>query len=157
MTHIHLRASARVHAAVVSMCVMLHCYRCVSCTSCHSPNAIADCCTTFALQTTVAQPVFNHWSTVAKPLKTQMCVLDPDGGIALGTVTADTRVECVCVHPCVLQTFSITDAFLEGVKSRATSFPEDLRLDNLISAGALWAGAKRQLTHEVRCVRVQQA
>jgi hypothetical protein len=79
-----------------------------------------------------------------------MCVLDPDGGVALGTVTADTRVECVCVHPCVLQTFSITDAFLEGVKSRATSFPEDLRLDNLISAGALWAGAKRQLTHEVR-------
>jgi hypothetical protein len=102
----------------------------------------------------VAQPLFSRCSTVAQPLQIQMCVLDPDGGVALGTVTADTRVECVCVHPCVLQTFSITDAFLEGVKSRATSFPEDLRLDNLISAGALWAGAKRQLTREVRCVHV---
>ena len=76
-------------------------------------------------------------------------MLNPDDGVALGTVTAQTRVECVSVHKCVLQTFAITDAFLEGVKARATRFPGDLQLDGLVTMTDLWGRARRQLVQQV--------
>ncbi|CAM9143432.1 unnamed protein product, partial [Discosporangium mesarthrocarpum] len=78
----------------------------------------------------------------------EVCILMPDGGEALGTVTADTLVETVSISKYVVQTFDITDAFLEGVRKKVSPYPEDINLAKVIEIEVWWSGKRRELVLE---------
>eukprot|EP00752_Nemacystus_decipiens_P017735 g15902.t1 len=79
----------------------------------------------------------------------EMCLLVPDGGEALGTVSTDTLVETVSMSKFVLQTFHVTDTFLQGVRQKSSIYPEDINLAKAIEAERWWEVRRRELVLEV--------
>ncbi|CAM9868643.1 unnamed protein product, partial [Ectocarpus sp. 6 AP-2014] len=78
----------------------------------------------------------------------EVCLLVPDGGEALGTVSADTLVETVSLSKFVLQTFHVTDTFLQGVRQKASIYPEDINLAKAIEVDKWWEVRRRELVLE---------
>ncbi|CAM9338673.1 unnamed protein product, partial [Ectocarpus sp. 4 AP-2014] len=78
----------------------------------------------------------------------EVCLLVPDGGEALGTVSADTLVETVSMSKFVLQTFHVTDTFLQGVRQKASIYPEDINLAKAIEVDKWWEVRRRELVLE---------
>ncbi|CAM9112460.1 unnamed protein product, partial [Choristocarpus tenellus] len=78
----------------------------------------------------------------------ESCVLVPEGGESLGTVIANTLVKTVSISKYVLQTFQITDSFLEGVRNKACHYPEDITLAKSIETDLWWSGKRRELVLE---------
>ncbi|CAM9788396.1 unnamed protein product, partial [Ectocarpus fasciculatus] len=78
----------------------------------------------------------------------EVCLLVPDGGEALGTVSADTLVETVSMSKIVLQTFHVTDTFLQGVRLKASMYPEDINLAKAIEVDKWWEVRRRELVLE---------
>ncbi|CAM9594268.1 unnamed protein product [Chrysoparadoxa australica] len=79
----------------------------------------------------------------------EMAVLKPEQSVALGTIVAESRVETLSIHKCILQTFDVTDQFLAKVKQKSTIFPGDIALGHTIEAGNLWKAQKRQVIEEL--------
>lgn len=52
-------------------------------------------------------------------------VLEPDKGVSLGSIVADTACEVLVIHQAQLQTFHIGDVMLERVRQRAIVYPSD--------------------------------
>ena len=68
----------------------------------------------------------------------QESVADPEAGRAQGTVVADTAVHALVVHRVMVRAFDVTAEFLEKVKRRAPSYPDDIKLKKDMDGNKDW-------------------
>ena len=66
------------------------------------------------------------------------CLLDPENGMGMGTVKANTVVHALCLHKVLFQAFDVNDTFIERVKKRSVRYPDDLALARSIEDSRGW-------------------
>ena len=74
----------------------------------------------------------------------QESVLDPTKCMSLGTVVTDTVVHALAVHKVMIQAFDVTPDFLEKVKRRSTSYPDDIALKGSMDNNNSWEKFKTE-------------
>ena len=78
----------------------------------------------------------------------EMGVVDPHKGIALGSVIADTMVECLVLHKVHIQTCDVTLDWLQHLRRKARIiYPEDDEIRKKTQASRI---AQRQVRHAAR-------
>ena len=76
-------------------------------------------------------------------------LLDPDCGLAMGSIKTDTACVVLCVHKIMVQAFDITQGFLDDVAKRMVRYPDDLALDVDIRENENWEDYKSDRIMEI--------
>jgi hypothetical protein len=79
----------------------------------------------------------------------EICLLDPEGSINLGTVIADSSCEIFLIHKYQLQTFRVGNGLIDQLKVRSIKYPSDTDLIKTIDRQKDWTKYRSKIMDKI--------
>lgn len=79
----------------------------------------------------------------------EVCALQPEEGVSRGAIVADTACLILMIHKTQLQTFKVSSAMLDRLKTRAVLYPDDQVLLDRLTQTDDWAIYKENIMKKI--------